>query len=106
MHDGRQGKLIADTASLKFAATSRQYVLNPFAALSVGDCNQESVWRSKHIHWRSVASARLPTYMREDAEARQSVGESARDPVGDSQVEGCYPPFAESDQDDRSRKHC
>jgi len=38
-----EGKLIADTASLKFASTSRQYVLNPFAFPTICERNHESV---------------------------------------------------------------
>jgi hypothetical protein len=62
--------------------------------------------RSKNIHWRPVDPARLPTYMRKNAEAGQTGGESARDPVRRSQIERCYPPFAEADQEDRNRKDC
>src|SRR5207244_11765351 len=44
--------------------------------------------------------------MRENAEAGQAGCESARDSVRNSEIEGCYPAFAESDQKDRSHKDC
>jgi len=44
--------------------------------------------------------------MRKNAEAGQSGGESASDAVRNSQIEGCYPAFAESDQEDgNEREH-
>ena len=42
--------------------------------------------------------------MRKNAEAGQSGGESARDAVRNGEIEGCYPAFAESDQED-GREH-
>jgi hypothetical protein len=42
--------------------------------------------------------------MRKNAEAGQSSGESARDPVRNSEIEGCYPAFAEPNQEDRSQQ--
>src|SRR5579864_7073945 len=42
--------------------------------------------------------------MSKNTEAGQSAGESAGDPVRNNQVEGCYRPFAEPDQEDRNRK--
>src|SRR5437667_9961137 len=44
--------------------------------------------------------------MRENAEAGQAGCESARDSARNSEIEGCYPAFAESDQKDRSHKDC
>src|SRR5438477_12574727 len=44
--------------------------------------------------------------MRENAEAGQAGCESARDSVRNSEIEGCYPAFAESDKKDRSHKDC
>src|SRR5947208_10777295 len=44
--------------------------------------------------------------MRENAEAGKAGCESARDSVRNSEIEGCYPAFAESDQKDRSHKDC
>jgi hypothetical protein len=44
--------------------------------------------------------------MRKNAEAGQSRGESARDAVRDSEIEGCYPSFAESEQKDGSQQDC
>jgi hypothetical protein len=44
--------------------------------------------------------------MREDAEARQSGGESACDAVRNSQVEGFDPPFAKPDQKNGSQQDC
>jgi hypothetical protein len=35
--------------------------------------------------------------MRQDAETRQSGGESARDPVRNRKIDGCHPPLAEPD---------
>jgi hypothetical protein len=97
MHDGWCGELIHRTASLKLARPGVYYVLNPFAFPPVSERNQESPRRSKNIHWCPVDFARLPTYMRKNAEAGQSGGEAARDSVRNSQVEGCDPPFAEPD---------
>jgi hypothetical protein len=42
----------------------------------------------------------------DDAEAGQSGGESTRDSVRNSQIENCYPAFAEPDQKDRSQQEC
>jgi hypothetical protein len=44
--------------------------------------------------------------MRKNAEAGQSGGGSARDAVRDSEIEGCYPTFAEPDQKDGSQQDC
>ena len=97
MHDGWCVELIQRAASLKLARPSGYHVLNPFAFPPVSERNQESPRRSKNIHWCPVDFARLPTYMRKNAEAGQSGGEAARDSVRNSQVEGCDPPFAEPD---------
>jgi hypothetical protein len=40
--------------------------------------------------------------MRKNAEAAQSGGESARDSVRNSEIESCYLPFAEANQEDGS----
>jgi hypothetical protein len=106
MHDGWRGKLIPHTAILKLASASGYYVPDKFAFPSVGERNEESVRRSEHIHWRPVNPARLSTYMRKDAEARQSVSESTCDSVRNSEIESCHPSFAKPDQEDRSQQDC
>jgi hypothetical protein len=52
MHDCWRGKLIPHPASLKLGSPSGQYIPDPFAIPSVGERNQESLGRLKHIHWR------------------------------------------------------
>jgi hypothetical protein len=42
----------------------------------------------------------------QNAETRQAVGESAGDSVRNSEIEGCNPPFAESDQEDGGQQDC
>jgi hypothetical protein len=41
-----------------------------------------------------------------NAEAGQSGGKSANDPVRNSPIEGCDPPFAEPDHEDSSQQQC
>ena len=69
MHDGWCGKLILHATSLKLASSIGYYVPDPFPFSSVGERNEESLRRSKNIHWCPVDPARLPTYMRKNAEA-------------------------------------
>jgi hypothetical protein len=42
--------------------------------------------------------------VRQDTEAGQAVSESARDPVRNSEIENCYPAFAEPDQKDGNKQ--
>jgi hypothetical protein len=44
--------------------------------------------------------------MRKNAETGQSGGESARDPVRNSEIEGCYSSFAEPDQENWKQQDC
>jgi hypothetical protein len=44
--------------------------------------------------------------MRKNAETGQSGGEKARNPVRKSPIEGCYPPFAEPDQENWNQQDC
>jgi len=106
MHDGWCGKLIQQAAGLKLARPSGYYILDPFAFPTVGERNQESLRRSKHIDWRPVKPARFTTYVSQNAKAGQSIGESARDSVRNRQVEGGYPAVAEPDQKDGSQQEC
>jgi hypothetical protein len=72
MHDGRCRKPIPHAASLKLACPSGYYIPHPFAILSVSECKEESLRRSKNIYWRPADSARLSTYVYQNAEAGQS----------------------------------
>lgn len=46
------------------------------------------------------------THVGQDAEFRRPACEQAGDPVGNSEIECCYPPFGETDQEDRNFKDC
>jgi hypothetical protein len=77
---------------------SSQHIPYPLAFPSIGERNQEPFWRSKNIYWRSVYLPRLSTCVGQDAEAGQLGGESVRDSVRDSEIEGGYPIVAKPDQ--------
>ena len=47
----------AGSEETEIASASRHYILHPFAVPSVGERNQESLRRSKNIHWRPVDPA-------------------------------------------------
>ena len=81
MHDGWRGKLILNAASFKLARPSGDHISDPLAFASIGERDEESLRRSKNVHWRSVYLARLSTYVRKNPETGQSSGESTRDPV-------------------------
>jgi len=87
MYDCRPRKLVLPADRLEFAAAPRKYVLHPLAFPGIGQSNDESVATPKHIDRCSVDSARLPTYVREDAEAREPACEQARNSVRDQDVE-------------------
>jgi len=73
--------LIGRAPSLKLASASGNYVLDPPAIPSVGQCNEKPLLRSKNIHWSSVYLPRLSTYVCKNPETERSGGESTRDPV-------------------------
>jgi hypothetical protein len=66
----------------------------------------EAVGRSKDVYRGSVELARLSTRVGQDAESRKLACEQAGDPVGNSEIECCYSPFGERDQEDRNFKDC
>lgn len=98
MHDDRRRKLICDAAGFKLTPPSGQYIADPPAILPIGERDQESLGLSKNVHRRPVESARLSTYVCNDGEAGQSGGESNRDSVRNSSMEGCHTPLAKPDQ--------
>jgi hypothetical protein len=56
---GAESKYLAPRVSSSHPpAASRQHILNPFAFLSIGERNQEPLFRSKDIYGRAVD----PTY--------------------------------------------
>jgi hypothetical protein len=93
IHNGWFGNLVLHAMNFKLARSSSDHISDPFTFSTVGECAKESLGARKTDVW-------------EDAEARQTVGKAARDPVRISQVEGGYPPFAEPDQKDGSQQDC
>jgi hypothetical protein len=99
-HDGRCGKLILPPASPEFAAACREHVLHPLGLTAVSERDDESIGRSKDVHGGAVDLSRLAPHVRENTETRKPGCEQPGDSVRDSQVEGCYPSFPESNQED------
>jgi len=52
--DGWRGKLILNAASFKLARPSGDHISDPLAFASIGERDEESLRRSKNVHWRSV----------------------------------------------------
>jgi hypothetical protein len=73
-----------------------------FHTAAVRERDYEAVRRSKAVYGCTVDLAGLPTHMRENAKSGEPACEQPGDPVRKGQVEGCYPPFAESVQEDWS----